>query len=625
MRAALLVIFTLLATACGGSGKAGNDANTCGNGSVDPGEDCDDGAANGTAGDGCTASCKFECNDPSADCAAAPACLVNVCSANHACMTAPDMAQNNMSCGSGLVCANGECISATCGNGIVEANEECDFGSNNGPNTGCEPDCKFSCTISPDSCDDGNPCNGSETCMAVTVSGQAGQKCTTGVSEANGTACGSGNICVGGMCVAPTCGDGFIEGQEQCDDGVLNGTVGDGCTMGCKYVCQNAAADCGTPPACQMWTCTAQHTCAAVADTGLNNMSCGTMTGYVCKNGSCVSSTASCGNGTRESGEDCDDGNTRNLDGCDANCKFEQVQRVNSLAIAVPPSATDMFCTKNALGAAIVGGTPQKQINTAITSGVGDGSITIIFDALMLDDLSGQNDNSVQLGVLTGTPQTSTATYNGASDLDWWYTTDTTTIDSSRVAKTQMPTTIVSGLLNAGPKEISVTVNFVGVIVTMDMFSSRIRGTVGASSTPTTSSGMSPGHLSTEHLDPALTSFGSMSAGELCGNTTAQSLANVQVPSALVGSTVCSQNYSTANTLLDVYVSGCTTFGFITQVKATQPDVSRDGATYKFTANTQHSITSCTRNGVADTLADCEANAGYTSLFKLTTDRVIAK
>src|SRR5262249_62310613 len=98
---------------------------------------------------------------------------------------------------------------------------------------------------------------------------------------------------------------------------------------------------------------------------------------------------------------------------------------------------------------------------------------------------------------------------------------------------------------------------------------------------------------------------------------------SVQGPSVLVGS-VCNQNYSTSNTLLDVYISGCTAL-LIPEVKVTQPDVSRDGATYVFTANNQHFVTSCTRNGVAATLSTCLANAGYTSLFLYTTDRMIPK
>jgi cysteine-rich repeat protein len=620
MRASFVLLVVLIACSHkhGGTPDAGS---TCGDGVVDPDEQCDDGPLNGTAGDGCTASCMFACIVPANDCPAAAPCTLNACKPDNTCGSLPDMTQDGMSCGTGLICQNGECISATCGNGIVEANEECDFGTMNGPNTGCESDCKFSCTISPNSCDDGNACNGAETCGAVTVGGNAGQKCTATAPPANGTGCGGANICVNGSCVPPSCGDGFIEGSEQCDDGSLNGTAGDGCTATCTYVCQNASTDCGMTPQCEMWTCTAQHTCRAVANSADNGMACGMVAGYTCQNGACVSSSATCGNGMREGGEQCDDGNTTNLDGCDANCKFEEVQRVNTMSVAF---STDTYCTKNALGTAIVGSTAQSQINSAITSGIGDGSITIIWDALGLDDLSGQTDSMLQIGVLGGTPATSsTATYNGASDLDWWYNTDPTTIDATRTAKTQMAASLAGGVLNAGPAEIVVTVNFVGVSVTMDMFGTKITARSGASSTPTASSGMSPGHLAGEHLDPALTSYASATGGEVCGNTTAASLAAVQVPSILVGST-CNNVYKTSNTLLDVYISGCTAL-FIPEVKKTQPDTSRDGATYVFTPDSNHHVVSCTRNGVADTLSDCLAKAAFTSLFKMTSDRVIMK
>src|SRR5262245_1435607 len=52
----------------------------------------------------------------------------------------------------------------------------------------------------------------------------------------------------------------------------------------------------------------------------------------------------------RERGETCDDGNTTNLDACDATCQFEQVVRFNELRLRF---ATDRLCRANAIGTAI--------------------------------------------------------------------------------------------------------------------------------------------------------------------------------------------------------------------------------------------------------------------------------
>ncbi|HWU88230.1 MAG TPA: DUF4215 domain-containing protein [Kofleriaceae bacterium] len=64
------------------------------------------------------------------------------------------------------------------------------------------------------------------------------------------------------------CGDGQIDGNEECDDG--NTTTGDGCSSDCKV----------------------EHVCC-------------------------------CGDGVVNPGEDCDDGNIINGDGCSSNCKIE--------------------------------------------------------------------------------------------------------------------------------------------------------------------------------------------------------------------------------------------------------------------------------------------------------------
>ncbi len=544
----------------------------CGNGMAEPGEDCDLGAANGTMGSGCKADCSFECVNAATDCSAAPACKMASCSATHACENVADATQNGDTCGTNLVCSDGACVAPTavCGNGITETGEDCDFGSaNNGPGTGCENNCQFSCTILPDSCSDGNPCNGTETCTMVTVNAKPGQKCTATAAPMPGSSCGTGKICLGQVCVNTMCGDGFVD------------TV--------------AGEECEPPNTA---------TCSA----------------------SCQDIT--CGDGVRAGTEQCDDGNLTNLDGCDSSCKFEQCQRVNSLSIGLPPNnTTSTFCTKNALGAAIVGSIAKDEITSALTDGVNDGSITISLKALGLDDLTGTADPSLSLGVLTGSPVAG-AGYNGASDLDWWYTTTASVIDAMRNPTTSLAASIASKVLSGGPSDITITISLAGAPATLNLLRARLRGSIGNASTPLSSTGSTPGHLASEHLNPTLTSFATVTGGELCGDVTASSLDAVAAPSALVGCGLlsCSQCYTASNTLLDIIVSGCNTL-IGQQIKGTQPDSARvTGDTYVFTINNSTKrVTGCTKNGQSAQLSACLNDAAYSSFFRFTTDRVIMK
>jgi cysteine-rich repeat protein len=547
----------------------------CGNGMVEPGETCDLGAQNGMTGSGCKANCAYECVTPATDCPAAPFCQMPSCNAAHTCANVADPAKEGMTCGTNLVCSNGACVAPTavCGNGVTETGEQCDYGSGNGPGTGCSASCQFECTILPDSCNNGNLCDGTETCTMVTVNNRPGQKCTATAAPAPGTTCGTGQICLGQLCVTSTCGDGFVSttNGEQCE-----------------------------PPN----TATCSATCRNIV----------------------------CGDGVRAGTEQCDDGNTTNLDGCDGACKFEQCHRVNRLAMQF---GTDMFCLKNALGAAIVG-QAQGQINTALTDGVNAGSITIALKALGLADLTGTNNGPFALGVLTGTPVAGTG-YNGASDLDWWYTTGSTVIDAMRNPTTTMTANIMSKTLNGGPSDISITISLAGVPATLNMLRAILIGNVGATSTPLTSTGAPPGHLASEHLDPSLVSFatvGSSTAlGKLCGDVTAQSLKSVPVPSALQGCasifnlTACSQCYSATNSLLDVLISGCTNPFVGPLINIQQPDGGRVVTdSYTFSANaTTKVVNACTKNGAAASLTACLNDATYSSFFRFTTDRVIMK
>jgi cysteine-rich repeat protein len=90
----------------------------------------------------------------------------------------------------------------------------------------------------------------------------------------------------------PVCGDGTVSYPEECDDGAANGTVSSCCTITCTFV--------GTGTPC---------------------------TGGVCDGaGSCVpAGSTTCGNGTVEPGEQCDDGSANGQPGdcCTAACLFQ--------------------------------------------------------------------------------------------------------------------------------------------------------------------------------------------------------------------------------------------------------------------------------------------------------------
>lgn len=550
----------------------------CGDGILDAGEICDDG--NLQNGDGCDADCTRSCVDPKTDCPAAPVCQAPACDMNFVCTTTN--IGSDPACIAPNSCMNGACQApaAVCGNGKTEVGEECDFGASNGPNAGCESNCKLSCAADAN-CIDTNTCNGTETCVAVMVGGQPGKKCSAGTNAMDCSAC-MGGLCSAGMCTASTCGDGCIDmtAGEQCE-----------------------------PP---------------------SSMNCDA----ACK-------TVICGNGIRETGEQCDDGNTTNLDGCSAGCKFEQLQRAIWLAMQY---GTDTYCTANRLGSAVAS-QGQTTVSDALTNGVNDGSISIMFQMLGMSDLTGTTSPAFEMGVLNGVPAMAPmgVTYNGASDVDWWYTIGALSLDPLRLPKDRLNANIAAKVLNAGPGVLTLNLLLGGAPASLRMSSARVNATIGNISTPLVSgTGTTPGHLPTENLDPALQSFETMAqpnanaGGKLCGNVTADSLNQVPVPAQLLtGATACNQGYNAANTFLDVLIGGCNvTFFNIAVINVRQPDQQDPGVAdvgagfpYTLTRDTMtRKVNGCRdKNNATVNLQMCLLDAAYSSYFKFATDRVIGK
>jgi cysteine-rich repeat protein len=163
----------------------------CGDGTLDAGEECDDG--NTANGDGCDATCNNE--------------------AGHTC---------------------------GCGDGIVQEGEQCDDG-----NTTAGDGCSATCTSEPvcgdghqdpgEQCDDGNTDN-NDACRNDCTLCPSTSVCGNGLVE-SGEACDDGNTVDGdgcrNDCTVPTCGDGRQDAGEQCDDGNTdnNDTCRNDCTL----------------------------------------------------------------------------------------------------------------------------------------------------------------------------------------------------------------------------------------------------------------------------------------------------------------------------------------------------------------------------------------------------------
>jgi cysteine-rich repeat protein len=297
----------------------------CGDGFVDTaaGEVCDDG--NGIDGDGCDNDCTWSCEGV-ADCDDLELCDGSeTCDAAHICQDGAPAADGtpctDASGGEG-VCRGGRCTNPECGNGSVNAmtGEECDDG-NLIPGDGCENDCTWTCETANE-CDDGLVCDGEETCNV------GPHVCVDGTTAPAGTACerdgdpGTRDICLAGVCLASHCSDGFADtlAGEQCDDGNL--VPDDGCENDCTWTCEaDPTCDDGDPcsgtETCDLGT----HRCASGTPLA-DDTSCTTGGGTTgrCRGGTC--SRLTCGNGTVETGEECDDGNAVDGDGCESTCVY---------------------------------------------------------------------------------------------------------------------------------------------------------------------------------------------------------------------------------------------------------------------------------------------------------------
>ena len=160
-------------------------------------------------------------------------------------------------------------LSAKCGNGTVDSGEDCDAG---GESATCDVDCTLR------ACGDG------------LRNATAGEQCDT-VSSTD--ACDAD-------CTLPACGDGRLNFElEDCDDG---NTVdnGNGCSVACRF--NNVCGD-------------------GVKQANAEQCDSGGVDSATC-DADCTMPTCPDGHRNAAAGEQCDDGNTDNTDGCTSACKL---------------------------------------------------------------------------------------------------------------------------------------------------------------------------------------------------------------------------------------------------------------------------------------------------------------
>lgn len=341
-----------------------------------------------------------------------------------------------------------------------------------------------------------------------------------------------------------------------------------------------------------------------------------------CSGGSSGESSAVCGDAVRSDREQCDDGNTANLDGCDASCRFEQVLRANHLALEFAPTAT---CTANAFGGAVTSSISQQLFSSALEGAVQSGYVGWLLWIRDLDDLSGVSDAAVEVGVLSADLHVaSTLMFDGARD--FWFVADPETLDADRLPRGRLGGALSGGVLSAGPGPVPLPLSLLGELALLDVVGARISLRATGLSAPTLSSGGEPpGHLPSVRLSPELRSFDSASEGELCGALGARSLAAVPIPGALAEP--C--GYPSDRSFLDLLVGGCGALSAPTQPDRVDPaaPVLGAGGPYQlsFDAGAQ-AVTGCQDAlGVLVDLDGCLRAAAYSSAFTFTAVRAIVR
>ena len=297
------------------------DCTMCGDNviNVDQGEVCDRGLQNGTAGSNCTQSCTVPVcgNGVWEDSNSNP---VEECDGTS--FKPQDQNKVGKVCGPSTDPAT-RCKLFYCGDGRIDNGETCDGDVFQTQHQG-KPSLKCSNSCQVHFCGDGTK-NNSPDCSTA-----GGASCSEQCDDSNS----SNNDSCTNLCYTARCGDGFVQGDEECDgtefSSQYSAKPGKSCDNQCQvHYCGDGTKDSSLGEECDDGNDSNYDSCTTACEpnvcgdgnpyTGVEQCDDGnTSNADLCTN-ACLPNV--CGDGHLKTGvEQCDDKNLINNDGCSANC-----------------------------------------------------------------------------------------------------------------------------------------------------------------------------------------------------------------------------------------------------------------------------------------------------------------